>query len=343
MDRRRLVEPWLETLASHVAGGVVVVDERGRVCYFDPTAAQLLDTPTEEGLEIAIGAILSRMGEGSTVEVAGEDGRSSLLVERHLAPSAGKECLLVLREARELRALDLERVLASRMRSLEDLYRAMAHDLKSPLHAVVLNLDLLREIVRKAELDEETEGRIETYVDLIQGEVARLGRLTQALLSQVSTRGEGQRRVDLRRIQREVATLLEPLARRKSMQVASRVPPRSVVALGNRDRIKQAVVNLAVNAIEASHRGGMLEFELIRDPENGTATFEIRDDGPGISEKIADRVFDAHVTTKKSGTGIGLFVARAVAQSHGGSLRLERRRPRGTSALLSLPLADTEN
>ena len=106
---------------------------------------------------------------------------------------------------------------------------------------------------------------------------------------------------------------------------------------GYRDRLRQAFLNVAVNALEAMPRGGHLTVEARR---NGTqASVALRDDGPGIPPEALPRLFDPDFSTKDGGSGIGLHVARAVVELHGGEIRVESEPGRGTDVRVTVPLA----
>jgi signal transduction histidine kinase len=106
---------------------------------------------------------------------------------------------------------------------------------------------------------------------------------------------------------------------------------------GYPDRLRQAFLNVAVNALEAMPRGGRLTLEARRD---GTqARIAVRDTGPGIPAATLQRVYDPDFTTKDGGSGIGLHVARAVVELHGGEIGVESEPGRGTDVLVVVPLA----
>jgi signal transduction histidine kinase len=107
--------------------------------------------------------------------------------------------------------------------------------------------------------------------------------------------------------------------------------------VAHRDQIKQSVLNIAINGLEAMPEGGTLGLELER--EDGRARILVSDTGPGIPPELKDRIFDMHFTTKESGTGIGLYVARSMFEAQGGTVRTASTGPEGTTFELLLPLA----
>jgi signal transduction histidine kinase len=110
--------------------------------------------------------------------------------------------------------------------------------------------------------------------------------------------------------------------------------------VGRRDRLKQGVLNVAINALEAMPEGGLLGLTVARDGD--TARLAIRDTGPGIPPEIVGRIYAMHFTTKSGGTGIGLYVARSVVLAHLGTISIETAPGAGTTVHITLPLAPPE-
>jgi two-component system, sporulation sensor kinase D len=147
---------------------------------------------------------------------------------------------------------------------------------------------------------------------------------------------EAPERFDLRRAVEEIGGLLAAQARRQHVQLTTRLPERPVALIGYRDRLKQALLNVSVNALEALPNGGSLDVEMAA--ENGNARIAVADSGPGIPPEILKRIYERDFTTKRNGSGIGLYVARALVQLHGGHIRVESTPDVGTRVEIVLPL-----
>jgi signal transduction histidine kinase len=100
--------------------------------------------------------------------------------------------------------------------------------------------------------------------------------------------------------------------------------------------VRQAVLNVAVNAVQAMSRGGRLTVRALRD--GGAAVVEIEDTGDGIPDEVRERIFEPFFTTKASGTGLGLAVVRRIVEGHGGEIRVRTRPGAGTTFSLRFPL-----
>ena len=231
-------------------------------------------------------------------------------------------------------ALEDELALAIQMRGLTRFYMEVVHDLKAPLNAMVINLELLKDTLHVD--DAERYGRQRRYVDVLGEEVQRLNRSLTSLLTQTPRLAETPQAFDLRDLVQELVDLLAPQAKAQRVIVSAELPSAAVRISGRRDRLKQALLNVAINGLEAMPEGGALGVTLAVEPD--AATIAIRDDGPGIPPEFVDRIYAMHFTTKSGGTGIGLHVARSVVHSHGGTIAVDTAVGRGTVVRITLPL-----
>jgi signal transduction histidine kinase len=144
------------------------------------------------------------------------------------------------------------------------------------------------------------------------------------------------RDVDLAEVVAEIVRMLEPEAERAGIRMRYARPSTAVVVNGDSDLLRQAVVNVAINAIEAMAGGGSLTFEIAPSPE--TCTLAITDTGPGIPPESREKIFQLYYTTKPHGSGIGLAMTFRAVQLHGGTIEIESEAGRGTTFRLTLPL-----
>ncbi len=243
--------------------------------------------------------------------------------------------LALLKDRDTIDTLENELALAVQMRGLTRFYMEVVHDLKAPLNAMVINLELLKDTFEPDDADRYARQR--RYVDVLGDEVQRLNRSLTSLLAQTPRLAESAQRFDLRELVQELVDLIVPQAKAQRVTVEPRLPSSSVAVEGRRDRLKQALLNVAINALEAMPEGGTLGVTL--DVERDAATLSIRDTGPGIPPGIVARVYDMHFTTKTGGTGIGLHVARAVVHSHGGTIDVDSAVGQGTTVRITVPVA----
>jgi len=142
--------------------------------------------------------------------------------------------------------------------------------------------------------------------------------------------------VELREVVVDLEQLLGPQCRRRPVKLTTQLPESEVRVQATRDALKQALINLSVNALEAMPEGGNLELRL--DRIDSRAVLSVTDTGPGVPLDIREKIFSMHFTTKGSGTGIGLYVARNVAESSGGNLRVDSEPGQGARFEIELPV-----
>jgi len=245
--------------------------------------------------------------------------------------------LVQLRDHELLHAVETDLRMAAQLRALTRVYRGVAHDLRAPLNAMVLNLELLRRSLDPTTpRREDLESRQQRWVTVIEQELQRLRRALDVLLAQTAPPSEKAEPFDLRGVLEEIEALLYPQARQQHVTIEVAVPGDMVTIVGLRDQVKQSALNVAINALEVMPEGGTLAMALER--EVGRARMRISDTGPGIPPELREKIFDMHFTTKESGTGIGLYVARSMFEAQGGTLKAASSGPEGTTFELELPL-----
>jgi signal transduction histidine kinase len=327
--------------------GILVLDQDAQLEFANPLAVELLGAKGLGELKAAwserrrqLGLDAQRLGATPTptrltAEVHAAGRTASLRLEVYsLTEEACTGYLVLIKDRRAVDVLETDLLLASQMRSVPHLYRVLAHDLKAPLNAMQLTLELLSD-PQSAPPDPAREARRQRHLSVLREEMRRLDRLLQTMLSENEPIGSVTGTFDFRDLVREIAAVLTPQARRQRVSVEVRLPEQPVEATGMRDRLKQAFLNIAVNALESMPAGGRLGLGVSREGDDVLVRCE--DTGPGIAPELVDEIYQLYYTTKKSGSGIGLYVARLVAESHGGEIRLDSRPGHGTTVVMSVP------
>ncbi len=210
----------------------------------------------------------------------------------------------------------------------------LAHEIRNPLNAAQLQLQLLR---RRAKAGAEVE-KIESRATLVEGELRRLTTLLDDFLGLARPRPLAERAVDVCAILDDVAELEGPLCRTHDITITLACE-RPLEVYGDADQLRQAVLNLVANARDAiaqAERPGTIRLEARR--RDGAAYVGVVDDGPGLG---AGDAFEAFHTTKAAGTGLGLSIVRKIVRLHGGEPRLEERPQGGVVASFEIPLRTT--
>jgi PAS domain S-box-containing protein len=243
--------------------------------------------------------------------------------------------LLTMRDADSARRIEDEIELSRRISASGRVTRGVAHEVKNPINAIVLHLQLLRNKLQQ--LDPDTT----RHVDIIDSEIHRLDRVVQILVDFTRPRDLHLEETDLRLILDEVSLLAAPDAEQHGVSLIRELPTEPVLVKVDVDFIKQAILNVVINGVQSMPNGGTLTVTARR--EDDTVVIEIRDQGAGIPQNLQDKIFELYFTTKKTGSGIGLAQTYQVMQWHYGSVDFESAEGKGTTFRLRLPLAETRS
>ncbi|MFN7930174.1 MAG: ATP-binding protein [Blastocatellia bacterium] len=235
--------------------------------------------------------------------------------------------LLTLRDFESLKRLETQLDYATRLAALSRITSGVAHEVKNPLHAMVLHLELLR-----AKVD---AGRDPSkHVDVLTSEVNRLNRVVQTFLDFTRPLQLQTRKYDANELLREVM-LLAPIAPGSRIEVVTHYAREPQWVEADIDLMKQALLNIIINACQAMPNGGTLTLTTAR--QNNHVELTIGDTGVGIPEEMREKIFNLYFTTKEKGSGIGLAQAFRAIQMHSGSIDVESTVGQGTRFKISLP------
>jgi signal transduction histidine kinase len=223
----------------------------------------------------------------------------------------------------------------------------LVHEVRNPLSTMNVTLQLLQEDWSEHagdELAQRTVRRIES----LRNEVSRLEGILDDFLRYAGIRRLDLAKSDLNRVLEEVCTFIAPECARASIELDF-YPDTSIPLMVMDERlVKQAVLNLFLNAIQAMEGGdgqeggpaprGAHHLVLRTRLEGDTARIDVIDSGPGIAPAIRERVWDVYYSARRTGSGLGLPTARRIAEEHGGSLTFESDLGKGTDFILLLPL-----
>ncbi len=238
----------------------------------------------------------------------------------------------------ERRALEKRAADAEALSAMGTLAMGLAHEIRNPLNAANLQLHLLSRDVDK--LGESapiaTREGMHKRIAIVGDEIARLGRLLTEFLELARPRGIAREPVHVTRLVDDILVLERGAAEQRGVRIVRELAD-GTVALGDAEKLKQVVLNLVVNALEAMKDGGTLTARV--HSKESDVVLEIEDTGPGIDAEIAVQVFDPFFTTKEGGTGLGLSIVRKIVDQHGGHVRIESERGKGACVTVRLPAA----
>jgi signal transduction histidine kinase len=266
---------------------------------------------------------------GEFVAAAGRHVQASLDFIQERSTQIG--ALLIMRDAESVRRIGDEIEMSRRLSASGRVTGGVAHEVKNPINAIVLHLQLLQN--KLAQLDPDTR----RHMDIIGSEIHRLDRVVQTLVDFMRARELHLVEVDLRRLLDEVALLAAPDAEQHGVTIKRDLPEQPLPVKADLDLMKQALLNVVLNGIQAMPQGGQLTLSAYRDDNAVVAA--VRDRGMGIAQDVQDKIFELYFTTKKDGNGIGLAQTYQILQWHYGSVEFESAEGVGTTFRFRLPPA----
>lgn len=255
--------------------------------------------------------------------------------------------LVTLHDLESAEEIESELELSRRMAAIGRLTSGVGHEVKNPINAIVVHLELL-----KSKLEEGAPGR--RHLEVIDAEIHRLDRVVQTLVDFSRPVELQLREQDLRAVIGDVLALASDELSTHGITLVRRMPEEPLIANVDADLLKQAALNVIQNGAQAMPEGGKLEVileeERSRFSSNGAlpgtgaraAVLRIADTGPGIPDEILEKIFDLYFTTKTGGSGIGLAMTYRILQLHHGGVEVQSRMGEGTEFRLRIPLVASE-
>ena len=319
-----------DAVAKFLAGGAPVA----HAAMTGRPMEEIFAPGTELGRAVLAGF---ERGEKLTAErVRLEDGREVEITLAQIEDGRGAMgTLLTLRDAGSALRLEQELEVSRRLAAIGRLTAGVGHEVKNPINAMVVHLELLKSKLAAAGETATFPAGAQRHVDILAGEMERLDRVVQTLADFTRPMELHLREMDLRDVVESVIDLTGAEMAEHRVEVRCELESLQVRADG--ELLRQAMLNLMLNAMQAMPDGGILEISARRDGE--AAVLVVRDEGIGIAAELMPRIFELYFTTKAKGSGIGLAMTYRIVQMHGGSMEVASETGKGSSFTVRLPVA----
>lgn len=233
---------------------------------------------------------------------------------------------------------DLTKLAAEeKQRLLSRLLARLAHEIRNPLSSLTIHVQLLEEDMAQSSpaLMAKAAGRFE----IIRSELLRLENLMRQFLSLAAPSAVNLQTIDVAETAGYVCELLRPEAATRGIDLVMSVQEGLPPLIADPAQLKQALINLVINSIQAIEHNGRIEVEVRADPDARAFFLRVSDNGPGVSGEKRSAIFEPFFTTKSEGSGLGLWIVQQIATAHGGLVTVEDRPGGGATFALRLPLA----
>jgi len=224
---------------------------------------------------------------------------------------------------------------AQRMTAVRTLTAGLSHEIRNPLNAASLQLAVLERRVRRQPSTEHVS--LLEPLGLVREEIRRLDHLLEDFLQFARPRAMGQEPVPMEPLVAQVADLLATDAERRGVRLTLALEPE-LAARGEESRLREVVMNLVLNALDASPRGAEVRVSVFKVSAD-LLELRVDDEGAGVSQDLRERIFQPFFTTKAGGSGLGLAIVQSIVGQHGGAVRLETSEQGGASFRIRLPVA----
>jgi len=333
-------ESYAGEIVTRMPAGLILCDTKGMIAITNPGAAHILGLREDQlkgkaAKDIFPEQILSceslRSGQDHPVTegTMAVDGRNlTINLSATPIPGDGDEpggFLILFQDISELEHLRDKLARSERLAEIGELSSTVAHEIRNPLSSIRGLAQLL-----SGKVPEDQGSMMKTIVQ----EVDRLNRVVSGLLSYARQENLQLVEWEIDNILEHVAVLAEGDARLKNVIITSEVTPEDLSWQVDRDMVIQALLNLVINAIDASATGQTVKLSAAAEDDN--LIFRVADEGAGVPED-SEKLFSLFETTKVSGTGLGLPLVRKVAQLHGGSAAIHKSTGRGSEAAMWIP------
>lgn len=347
----------LELLFETTDTAIGVVDKEGKVIYVNKALETLMKRRRHEIIgnhHLELSPKHKRVKEGSTTytnliletldtgkryfnyEIARKDGvkEKYIIIDTYPLKNDLKEIIGAVANIRDItEKRDMERKVqqSEKFNVLGQMAAGLAHEIRNPLTSVKGFLQIFQ--------GQEIDAKRKEYLGLMLSELERVNKLLTEFLLLAKKTQPKQEKCSLDNLVEDVVSFMNCEAILKNAQLATKIQKNLPPVYIDKEQIKQVVINLIQNSIEAmAKKGGLIKVEVAASLNVEEVIIEISDNGTGIEKELLEKIFDPFYTTKEEGTGLGLAISYQIIENHGGWLKVTSQRGKGTKVRFGLPI-----
>jgi PAS domain S-box-containing protein len=346
--RENQLKQYLNNILKSVTSGILVIDKQGMITIFNKEAEHITEFNSEEFIYEHIDKFWDKMklSLGDIINKVLNEGKIFKDIEVTMQSKSGKEIpisvsasqvldndknaigvVFLFRDLTKIKTIEEELKREDRIRTLGELSASIIHDIGNPLAGISNLIEIL-----KNNNDRETEKEV---LDVLDKEVMDLNNLVINFLEFSRSSTKEKEPTNIKQLVSGIINLLKPEIIDKKINIVKKYEKNPLMVKIDRRAIKQAFINILKNSIQAVCENGKIDIEIKEEKEN--VLISIRDNGVGIEKEKIEKIFYPFYTTKKEGTGLGLFIAYQLIKENEGQINVKSELGIGTEFLIYLP------
>ncbi len=333
-------QSFIESILSNIQSGIIVTDQEFHIMLINPSGEKFLGVSSQavtgKDMEVVCPTFADALkGDGDLDEIYCTACAREHVIGFKMFDMKGKDDavnghIISFADLTEIIKIRKEMKLKERLATLGEFVARVAHEIRNPLFGMTAICQIFS---MELQLNDEHK----KLMDSMMKETWRLKQLVEELLDCSRELKIVRKHCDLSKIVNDSLFENEILMNEKNISIEKNVSDDHFSVFEDQDKIKQVIINLFKNAVEASFKHGVISIAMERD--DGSIRFSISDTGNGLAENTMDNIFDVFYTTKRHGTGLGLAISKNIIVAHGGSLYAENRAEGGATFAFTLPVS----
>jgi PAS domain S-box-containing protein len=339
----------LQGVVDQLEDGVIFLNPERHILFFNRAAEAVVGVPLERAVGLPVHEVLDpahpllpfvdhvllgSAGIRNATVVLPQDGRDKEFLVSAFHMEDARRTMGVAVLLKDLESIKTVQSLVSysaKLAALGRLTSGVAHEVKNPLNAMMIHVELLKERL------EDSEADVKKSLEVIGSEIRRLDRVVQGFLRFMRPQELTLKPVDLNGMLQSVCALLEAESLSHRVRFVLELDPALPAVSGDEELLRQAFINILQNAVQAMPNGGAVRIRT-RPEEVDWVRVTVTDQGVGIAPEDVDKIFKLYYTSKPGGNGIGLSVVYRIVQLHDGTVEAKSELGRGTAVIVRLPV-----